>query len=188
MVASGVEWSPDLRDPRPFVASASGIKEVIGSFVASVSGSRWRIAGKQVGLGRVGWGMSGFGEAGTAKYVALTTFRKDGIPVSTPLWAALDGDRLVMWTRTESWKVKRIRRNPEVIVQACDAGARSSRANLCPDGPRFSTPPGTERARGLIIAKYGSPGGSPCSAAPCDVARVARSACRSVLRAPPDRH
>lgn len=50
-------------------------------------------------------GMSGFGEAGTAKYVSLTTFRKDGTPVATPLWAALDGDRLVLWTRTESWKV-----------------------------------------------------------------------------------
>lgn len=80
-----------------------------------------------------------FGQAGTAKYVQLTTFRKDGTPVATPLWAALDGDKLVMWTVTDSWKVKRIRRNPEVLVQACDArgkGLRRHREGHCGDPGR----------------------------------------------------
>ena len=102
--------------------------------------------------------MSGFGEAGTAKYVALTTFRKDGTPVSTPLWAALDGDRLVMWTRTESWKVKRIRRNPEVIVQACDARGKVLTGEPVSGRAEILDAAGTGRARGLIIAKYGVAG------------------------------
>ena len=42
-------------------------------------------------------------------YVSLTTFRRTGVPVSTPVWAAPDGDTLVVWTRTDSGKVKRLR-------------------------------------------------------------------------------
>ena len=39
-----------------------------------------------------------------AAYVSLTTFRRTGVPVSTPVWAAPDGDSLLVWTRTESGK------------------------------------------------------------------------------------
>lgn len=61
-----------------------------------------------------------------AKYVLLTTFRKDGTPVATPLWAARDGADLVVWTVADSWKVKRLRRNPAVLVQACDARGKKT--------------------------------------------------------------
>ena len=95
-----------------------------------------------------------FGDVAAAKYVLLTTFRKDGTPVSTPLWAALDGDRLLMWTVTDSWKVKRIRRNPRVTVAACDV-----RGN--PKGPAVEATAeilddaGTDRARDAIAKRYG---------------------------------
>ena len=42
-------------------------------------------------------------------YVSLTTFRRTGVPVRTPVWAAPDGATLVVWTRTDSGKVKRLR-------------------------------------------------------------------------------
>ncbi|CAM3999274.1 MULTISPECIES: PPOX class F420-dependent oxidoreductase [Tsukamurella] len=61
-----------------------------------------------------------------AKYVMLTTYRKDGSAVATPLWAVRDGADLVMWTVTDSWKVKRIRKNPAVLVQACDARGKKT--------------------------------------------------------------
>jgi PPOX class probable F420-dependent enzyme len=55
-----------------------------------------------------------------AKYVSLRSFKKDGQPVDTPVWfAALDG-RLIVFTDGTSFKVKRIRRNPEVQIAACD--------------------------------------------------------------------
>jgi uncharacterized protein len=37
-------------------------------------------------------------------YVSLTTFRRTGVPVSTPVWAAPEGDSLVVWTRADSGK------------------------------------------------------------------------------------
>lgn len=61
-----------------------------------------------------------FDEVATAKYILLTTFTKDGRPKPTPIWAAPDGDRLVVITEADAWKVKRIRNTPRVTVAACD--------------------------------------------------------------------
>lgn len=89
-----------------------------------------------------------------SKYVLLTTFRKDGTPVATPLWAALDGERLLVWTVTDSYKVKRIKRNPSVTVAVCDARGNpkgepvTAKAEIL-DGP------GTDRARDAIARRYG---------------------------------
>ncbi|GAA3954626.1 PPOX class F420-dependent oxidoreductase [Gordonia caeni] len=66
-------------------------------------------------------------EIAQAKYVMFTTYKKDGTPVASPLWAAPDGDDLVVWTVADSWKVKRLRRNNNVLVQACDARGTKTR-------------------------------------------------------------
>ncbi|MFZ2177165.1 MAG: PPOX class F420-dependent oxidoreductase [Rhodococcus sp. (in: high G+C Gram-positive bacteria)] len=95
-----------------------------------------------------------FDKVSAAKYVLLTTFRKDGTPVATPLWAAPDGDRLLMWTVTDSYKVKRIRRNPEVTVAVCDLRGK-------PKGPAIPAradildAEATDHARDVIARKYG---------------------------------
>jgi PPOX class probable F420-dependent enzyme len=52
-------------------------------------------------------------ELGSAKYVSLTTYRKDGTAVPTPVWMVRDGDELAVWTNARTGKVKRIRRNPD---------------------------------------------------------------------------
>lgn len=66
------------------------------------------------------------GQIAQAKYVMLTTYKKDGTPVAAPLWAARDDADLVVWTVDDSWKVKRLRRNNAVLVQACDARGRKT--------------------------------------------------------------
>ena len=58
-------------------------------------------------------------------YVSLTTFRRTGVPVSTPVWAAPDGDTLVVWTRTDSGKVKRLRHTSRVTCAPCDFRGRT---------------------------------------------------------------
>jgi uncharacterized protein len=57
-------------------------------------------------------------------YVSLTTFRRTGAPVATPVWAAPDGDTLVVWTRADSGKVKRLRHTSSVTVAPCDIRGR----------------------------------------------------------------
>ncbi|WP_030172361.1 MULTISPECIES: PPOX class F420-dependent oxidoreductase [Actinomycetes] len=96
-----------------------------------------------------------FGQAGTAKYVQLTTFRKDGTPVSSPLWAALDGDKLLMWTVTDSWKVKRLRRNPDVVVQACDVRGKQTYGEPVSGTAAILDAAGTDHAREVVQKKYG---------------------------------
>jgi PPOX class probable F420-dependent enzyme len=56
-------------------------------------------------------------ELADARYISLTTLRRDGSLVSTPVWVASDdGRRLLVWTGASTWKVKRIRRDPRVLV------------------------------------------------------------------------
>ncbi|MEU0954460.1 PPOX class F420-dependent oxidoreductase [Streptomyces niveus] len=59
-----------------------------------------------------------------SRYVSLTTYRKDGTGVDTPVWHAVDGGVLYIWTRSDSWKVKRLRDNSRVVVTACDVRGR----------------------------------------------------------------
>jgi PPOX class probable F420-dependent enzyme len=56
-----------------------------------------------------------------AEYINLRSFKRDGSGVDTPVWCApLDG-KLVIFTLRDSYKVKRVRRNPRVQVAKCDA-------------------------------------------------------------------
>ena len=61
-----------------------------------------------------------FDEVSKAQYVLLTTFTKDGRPKPTPIWIARDGDRALVITEKNAWKVKRIRNTPRVTLAICD--------------------------------------------------------------------
>ena len=58
------------------------------------------------------------------RFVSLTTFRRDGTSVATPVWIARDGDALVVTTPADSGKVKRLRRDPLVELRSCDRRGR----------------------------------------------------------------
>jgi uncharacterized protein len=59
------------------------------------------------------------GSLAGARYISLTTFKRDGSTASTPVWVVSDdGVRLLVWTGAGTWKVKRIRRDPRVLVAA----------------------------------------------------------------------
>ena len=59
-----------------------------------------------------------------SQYILLTTFTKDGRPKPVPIWAAADGDRLLVITEGKSWKVKRIRNTARVTLATCTMGGR----------------------------------------------------------------
>jgi uncharacterized protein len=59
-----------------------------------------------------------------AQYILLTTFTKDGRPKPTPIWAAVDGDRLLVISEEKSWKVRRIRNTPRVTLATCTLRGR----------------------------------------------------------------
>jgi PPOX class probable F420-dependent enzyme len=50
------------------------------------------------------------------KTVLLTTYRRNGAPVGTPVNIAVEGDRAFVRTFDKAWKLKRIRNNPVVDI------------------------------------------------------------------------
>jgi hypothetical protein len=65
------------------------------------------------------------------KYVLLTTFRRDGTPVATPVWVVpLEGDTFGFATSSKSGKAKRLAHMSRVTVQASDV-----RGRVKPDAP-----------------------------------------------------
>ena len=68
------------------------------------------------------------GILGRSKYISLTTFRKNGTPVATPVWVVRDGDSLRVITGAESSKAKRVRNNPAVTVAPCDMRGKAKGA------------------------------------------------------------
>ena len=50
------------------------------------------------------------------KTVLLTTYKRDGTTVDTPVSIAFDGDRAFFRSYDKAWKTKRLRRNPSVRV------------------------------------------------------------------------
>jgi PPOX class probable F420-dependent enzyme len=57
-------------------------------------------------------------------YLSLTTFRRDGTPVATPVWLAQQGDELVVHTARSSGKAKRLRNSSRVLLAPCDMRGR----------------------------------------------------------------
>jgi PPOX class probable F420-dependent enzyme len=58
------------------------------------------------------------------KYLSLTTFRRDGTPVATPVWLARQGDELVAFTAQSTGKAKRLRNSGRVLLAPCDMRGR----------------------------------------------------------------
>jgi uncharacterized protein len=67
---------------------------------------------------------SAFAALGDEQYLSLTTFRKSGERVSTPMWVVRDGDALIMFTPEASGKVKRLRNSPRVELRPCNQSGR----------------------------------------------------------------
>ncbi|GAA3215092.1 PPOX class F420-dependent oxidoreductase [Microbacterium terregens] len=58
------------------------------------------------------------------EYVLLTTFRRTGASVGTPVWVVRDGDDLLVTTGATSGKVKRLGHTPRVTLAPCDMRGR----------------------------------------------------------------
>jgi PPOX class probable F420-dependent enzyme len=50
------------------------------------------------------------------KTILLTTYKRDGTPIDTPVSIAFDGDRAFFRSYDKAWKTKRLRNNPSVKV------------------------------------------------------------------------
>jgi hypothetical protein len=91
---------------------------------------------------------------GAGKYLLLTSYRKNGSAVATPVWVVRDGDTLGVWTVADSWKVKRIRARGDVLVGPCDLRGNPT-GDPIPGTAEITDPATVARYRELITRKYG---------------------------------
>ncbi|KUO18296.1 PPOX class F420-dependent oxidoreductase [Streptomyces dysideae] len=94
---------------------------------------------------------------GAGKYLLVTSYRKNGTSVATPVWVVRDGDALGVWTAADSWKVKRIRARGDVLVGPCDLRGRPT-GDQIPATAEICDAATSARYRGLIARKYGITG------------------------------
>ena len=90
----------------------------------------------------------------SGKYLSLTTFRRSGKPVATPVWVTSSGERLYVITSVESGKVKRLRHTARVLLAPCDVRGRITGPQV-QGSARLLDEDGTAGVRALVDEKYG---------------------------------
>jgi len=95
------------------------------------------------------------GELERHRYISLSTFRRSGAEVATPVWFAAADGRLYVFTGDESGKVKRLRNSPRARV----APSNSRGWVLGPwqdASARILTEPASiDKAHAALRSKYG---------------------------------
>jgi uncharacterized protein len=88
------------------------------------------------------------------RYVSLTTFRRSGEPVPTPVWFVPQPDgTLLVFTGATSGKVKRLRREPRCTVAPCDARGRVHGDALPAEGVVLEAE--ADEVRQRLVRRYG---------------------------------
>jgi uncharacterized protein len=97
--------------------------------------------------------MPGVTKSFNGKYLSLTSYRRDGTPVATPVWFAEEAGRLLVQTDAESGKVKRIRANPRVSIALCN-GTGHPKGDAVPGRAGLLDPAEVAHVEELIRHKY----------------------------------
>jgi PPOX class probable F420-dependent enzyme len=85
-------------------------------------------------------------------FINITTFKRDGTSVATPVWCVGENGTLLVYSEADSGKVKRIRHDPRVTVAPCSFRGK-------PRGPAVEASAtvvdDTEEVAALLTNKYG---------------------------------
>lgn len=87
-----------------------------------------------------------------APFVSLTTFKRDGTAVSTPVWCVGSNASLLVFTEADSWKVKRIRHDPHIRVATSTARGKQRGPSVEGDA---AIEEDTTSVETLLAQKYG---------------------------------
>jgi PPOX class probable F420-dependent enzyme len=94
-------------------------------------------------------------ELEAAQYISLATFRRSGVEVATPVWAAYQDGVFYVFSAGDAGKVKRLRVSPRARVAVCDVRGKlkgpwhEARAEI------ITAPAEIETALAALRRKYG---------------------------------
>jgi len=89
------------------------------------------------------------------RYALLTTFRKSGEGVGTPIWFALVEGKLYIITEGDSGKAKRIRNNPRVTLTPCNQNGSQTFGPTVEGRAQILSVEQGEAAKAALDQKYG---------------------------------
>ncbi len=95
-----------------------------------------------------------FSDLASSRRTLIVSFRRDGTPVPTPVWAALAGENAYVRTERVSGKVKRLRREPRVLLAPCTVRGRPLSPPVAARGRVLSAEEEPEAER-VLARRYG---------------------------------
>lgn len=101
--------------------------------------------------------VSGSNDLDSARYISLTTFKRDGSAVSSPVWITGARGRYAFTTGDSAWKTKRLLRNSSVQVRVCTVRGRVKRGVVVHTGTGTVSNSSADitAAERALSAKYG---------------------------------
>jgi hypothetical protein len=108
-------------------------------------------------------------EIAAAKRTLVVTYRRDGTPVPTPVWAAEADGAFYVRSERSSGKLKRLRNDARVLLAPCTARGRPLGAPLEARGFLLAHED-EPRAEQALVARYGL--GRECFERTMDIMRI----------------
>jgi uncharacterized protein len=90
-----------------------------------------------------------------SKYISLSTRKRSGDFVATPVWFAQDGDNYYIFTDTKTGKYKRLRNFSEVRIAPCTYPGKITGAGFESAAFILESPDEIARATAVVKKKYG---------------------------------
>jgi PPOX class probable F420-dependent enzyme len=89
------------------------------------------------------------------RFLSVTSFKRDGTGVATPVWFVSDGRRLFALTDLQSAKVRRMRRDPHILVASCRADGKLRRDPVPANARVLTSDAELRHVQRLLLARYG---------------------------------
>jgi PPOX class probable F420-dependent enzyme len=88
------------------------------------------------------------------RYLSVTSFKRDGTGVATPVWFVSDGRRLFALTDLNSGKIRRIRHDPRVLVAPCGPSGKLRGEPVEAHAEVLTATADLERVQRLLMQRY----------------------------------
>jgi uncharacterized protein len=88
------------------------------------------------------------------RYLSVTSFKRDGTGVATPVWFVSDGTRVFALTDLHSGKIKRIRHDPHVLIAPCRPDGKLRGEPVPARAEVLTETADLERVQALLIGRY----------------------------------
>ncbi len=88
-------------------------------------------------------------------YISFATFRKSGVMVNTPVWAAPADDRLYVFSESKAGKVKRLRNSSKARVATCTVTGKVTGDWFEADAVLLDKQKDIDKAHRALKRKYG---------------------------------